>query len=340
VAHDKGGSAKAYNVGFWPTYVVIDRKGVVRAAGLIPSHVKDVVKALLAESGPAEPEATGSGNPAAWYLGGEARPSVLGAAEGKKLPETMGKNWLGKAVERRDLADKVTVITFFAPDSDLAGRTFERVKELNEEFASQGVAFLGVCDARMDWAQAKKLLEAKAAGIPVMQDLPVAAADAPPQGGAIQMPEGARAALAGALDGPVGGPAVTGGPVVVIARPSASVMPAIAMTPAQPVRGGSVRIEEAEPEEASEVDGDDHAELHREAAAPRVESGVWAAQLGIRLSPVTVVVDRRGVVRAAGVKADALKEIIGVLLAEPAGSSPAEDEGGEKGEAGASTSEK
>jgi len=44
-------SAGAYHVPFWPTYVVIDRKGIVRAAGLDPDHVEDVVKKLLAEPG-------------------------------------------------------------------------------------------------------------------------------------------------------------------------------------------------------------------------------------------------------------------------------------------------
>ena len=49
LAVDAGSSAKAYNVSFWPTYVVIDRKGMVRAAGLDPSHVEEVVEKLLKE---------------------------------------------------------------------------------------------------------------------------------------------------------------------------------------------------------------------------------------------------------------------------------------------------
>lgn len=42
-------SAKAWNVSFWPTYIVLDQKGIVRAAGLRPDKVGDVVEALLAE---------------------------------------------------------------------------------------------------------------------------------------------------------------------------------------------------------------------------------------------------------------------------------------------------
>lgn len=42
-------SEKAYAVHYYPTYAVIDRKGVVRVIGLQPQNVEDVVKKLLAE---------------------------------------------------------------------------------------------------------------------------------------------------------------------------------------------------------------------------------------------------------------------------------------------------
>ncbi|HWD94061.1 MAG TPA: TlpA disulfide reductase family protein [Verrucomicrobiae bacterium] len=42
-------SQKAWAVHYYPTYAVIDRKGVVRAIGLQPSHVETVVEKLLAE---------------------------------------------------------------------------------------------------------------------------------------------------------------------------------------------------------------------------------------------------------------------------------------------------
>ena len=50
VAVDDGGaSRKAWKVRFWPTYAVLDHKGIVRAAGLKPTHVERVVKKLLDE---------------------------------------------------------------------------------------------------------------------------------------------------------------------------------------------------------------------------------------------------------------------------------------------------
>lgn len=43
-------SEKAWKVQYYPTYAIVDRKGVVRVVGLQPQHVEEVVKKLLAES--------------------------------------------------------------------------------------------------------------------------------------------------------------------------------------------------------------------------------------------------------------------------------------------------
>ena len=45
-------SQKAWAVHYYPTYAVIDRKGVLRAIGLQPQHVEAVVRKLLAEPAP------------------------------------------------------------------------------------------------------------------------------------------------------------------------------------------------------------------------------------------------------------------------------------------------
>jgi thiol-disulfide isomerase/thioredoxin len=46
-----GRSAAAWHVSFWPTYFVLDQSGIVRAAGLQPANVKNVIDQLL-EAGP------------------------------------------------------------------------------------------------------------------------------------------------------------------------------------------------------------------------------------------------------------------------------------------------
>ncbi|HEY4417735.1 MAG TPA: TlpA disulfide reductase family protein [Verrucomicrobiae bacterium] len=43
---------KAWAVQYYPTYAIIDRKGIVRVVGLQPDHVEEVIKKLLAEPAP------------------------------------------------------------------------------------------------------------------------------------------------------------------------------------------------------------------------------------------------------------------------------------------------
>ena len=43
---------QAWAVHYYPTYAIIDRKGIVRVVGLQPSHVEEVVQKLLAEPAP------------------------------------------------------------------------------------------------------------------------------------------------------------------------------------------------------------------------------------------------------------------------------------------------
>jgi thiol-disulfide isomerase/thioredoxin len=49
VAKASEDSVKAWAVQWWPTYAVVDRKGVVRAIGIKPNYVEKVVDALLKE---------------------------------------------------------------------------------------------------------------------------------------------------------------------------------------------------------------------------------------------------------------------------------------------------
>ncbi len=53
IARDaKQSSAKAWEVHYYPTYALVDRKGIVRVVGLQPQHVEQAVKKLLTEPAP------------------------------------------------------------------------------------------------------------------------------------------------------------------------------------------------------------------------------------------------------------------------------------------------
>jgi thiol-disulfide isomerase/thioredoxin len=46
---DAGVSQRAWRVPFWPMYAVVDRNGIVRAAGLMPRYIEPAVQRLLEE---------------------------------------------------------------------------------------------------------------------------------------------------------------------------------------------------------------------------------------------------------------------------------------------------
>lgn len=48
-------SEKNWRVQYYPTYAIVDRKGIVRVVGLQPQYVEQVVKKLLDEPAPAAP---------------------------------------------------------------------------------------------------------------------------------------------------------------------------------------------------------------------------------------------------------------------------------------------
>jgi thiol-disulfide isomerase/thioredoxin len=48
-AHPTRATTEAWHVEYWPTYGIVDRKGILRALGVTPDAVEGIVEALLAE---------------------------------------------------------------------------------------------------------------------------------------------------------------------------------------------------------------------------------------------------------------------------------------------------
>ena len=173
VARDAGGaSTKAYNLSFWPTYVVVDRKGVVRAAGLRPDKVSDVVKVLLAEEGgPARDSGGGGEFPAEWYVGGARRLPKMSAMEGRPAPKLRADEWIGDPVEPASIEGRVTVLRFLSPLSRMTRESMGRWRKTTGELGPQGVTFLGVCDHLADWDRMKALVGEGGPPFPIARDV-------------------------------------------------------------------------------------------------------------------------------------------------------------------------
>lgn len=172
---DKSGgpSAKSFAVQFWPTYVVIDRAGVVRAAGLIPNHVADVVEMLLKEAAPD----TGGANAASEFqadafVGGAKRPQSLRAVEGKEpalAEKVAGVDWVANAPAATWTANwkgAVVALHFTSSLGALSARELERFAALEKEFAAQGVIFAVIADAKAPRAAVEQMAAAAKSAIP------------------------------------------------------------------------------------------------------------------------------------------------------------------------------
>jgi len=165
-----GASVKSYAVQFWPTYVVIDRRGVVRAAGLTPDRVEDVVKVLLDEAGAPEASERAAEFEPECYYGKERRPRAFKAAEGKTAPQLRGNAWIGTEIPAAAWDGAVAVVTFVSPSLRVSLAELDKLAPLQAEFTPQGVVFLAVSDGRADWSAMEAFAQEKSLAWPVMQD--------------------------------------------------------------------------------------------------------------------------------------------------------------------------
>jgi thiol-disulfide isomerase/thioredoxin len=230
VAKDSDGqTTSAYNLQFWPTYIAIDRTGTIRAAGLRPDKVEDVVKVLIAEDGGNTRTAKAGEFPDTWYVGGDKRPSSLRTLEGAPAPPLATntlETWVGTALPEHATQGKVTVLRFIAPNDLRTKANFATWQKQATKLGPHGVTFLGICDPKAKWADLES-----------------------------------------------------------IATPHA--------TNAMPIA------------------------LDRAPANDALPMGERAAAYGVRLWPTTIIIDRNGTVRAAGLRDEHVQDVITTLLSEP-----------------------
>lgn len=177
VAKDSGSSAKSYKLQFWPTYIVIDHKGIVRAAGLIPSNVKSVVEILLKEV-PATTALAGNGNPDEWYVSpAERRPSWLLEAEGKPLPSMSNVGWIGNPMNDEMLKGKITVLSLLGAGGDLSVSHCRELQNAFAKYSSGGVRFVGLYRIGTDSGGVKDMFEREKFEFRTAIDIPAVASE-------------------------------------------------------------------------------------------------------------------------------------------------------------------
>lgn len=137
--------AEDWPVQWYPTYAVVDRKGVVRAIGLKPDRIEDVIESILSE----EAEAAGRVRVRPVWLEGDkekrGRLAELEAAAANP-PALQVDGWKNsEPIKLESLKGKVVVLDFWATWAGPSVRAIEYHNELVDKYGEQGLVFIGVC---------------------------------------------------------------------------------------------------------------------------------------------------------------------------------------------------
>jgi cytochrome c biogenesis protein CcmG, thiol:disulfide interchange protein DsbE len=193
-------SMRAYGVSWWPFYVLVDREGMIRAAGLRPDGVDKALEALLAEQpAPAKPddkqaraadaasqlppmahmilaaasadEKPAAGDESRWLEGDAKRREKLSALQGKAPAALQVDGWMNSSPLKLDeLKGKVVLIDFWGTWCPPCRASVPKVNELAKKYKEKGLVIIGVSTTR----GAEKMTEtAKQLGIeyPIAADL-------------------------------------------------------------------------------------------------------------------------------------------------------------------------
>lgn len=300
VVLDTGETAKSYLINAFPTYIIIDRSGIIRAAGVKPAHIKTIVQQLIEESGPIGPATKIAAFDRDWFYSGSERMRSWQEQLGRSARPIQARAWwkpgdggdgdgLQNDGDESDFkeeneGDEPQAADDYAPvdlkdsDSENVSVALDAQDELDESELTGVVRVVHFTRAGMAITQQQ------------LQTLNETAAKYAPQGVVFTVvcdhhsDWAATRAFASKID--------LGVPMAL--------------------------------DEAAEIEADDDPSDHTGSdengptARPR-EAGRTAQSYHVRVAPVTVVVDRNGRIRATGLKLEQLGEALNLLLAERAG---------------------
>lgn len=136
---------KDWPLQWYPTYAVVDREGVVRAIGLKPDRVEDVIQTLLADEAEASGVVRIRPN---WLEGSDEKRKRLKPLEDKsnRPPELTVDGWRNSdPLKLKDLKGKVVVLDFWATWSPSNEKTIPKHNALIQQYGKEGLVIIGIC---------------------------------------------------------------------------------------------------------------------------------------------------------------------------------------------------
>lgn len=159
VVMDQGKATYNAYLGQWyPFYVLVDRKGIIRASGLRPETLQAAVDVLLTEQ-PEEP-ATESvstrapvpkGPRSEWLEGTAAQRAALAAIEGAPAAELqiVESSWQNaNPMDVAALKGKVVLLDFWGTWCGPCLQTVPHINAMHKKYAPDGLVVIGVCHSR------------------------------------------------------------------------------------------------------------------------------------------------------------------------------------------------
>ncbi|MGB0767045.1 MAG: TlpA family protein disulfide reductase [Phycisphaeraceae bacterium] len=161
---------KDWPIQWYPTYAVVDRDGIVRAIGLKPERVEDVIEALLAD----EDAASGKVRVRTAWLEGDAEKRARLQrleADAAAPPALTVDNWQNSdPLQLADLKGKVVVLDFWATWSAPSEKAVAKHNALMQQHGEDGLVIIGVCST-LGGEAIKKAVNAFGIEYPVCVDI-------------------------------------------------------------------------------------------------------------------------------------------------------------------------
>ncbi len=326
VVLDTGETAKSYGINAFPTYIIIDRSGIVRAAGIKPVHVKTIVQQLIEESGARGPTMKIAAFEPDWFYRGSERMRPWQEQFGQSARPIQARDWWSPGDGSDDMLNQ-DAANQVSQNQDTASGNNADQGDVEPDKLESGDESQIAADSEPSNAEGS-ISESVAREFDAPDGLDLADLT-----GVVRVLHFTRPGMAitqkqlQSLNETAAMYAPQGVVFVVVCDHQSDWTATRAMATKMELSVPIAWDDTASDERSSVTDSESGADAPT--SDPRVsdqgptstprEAGRTAQSYHVRVAPVTVIVDRNGRIRATGLKMEQLGAALNLLLAEQAG---------------------